>query len=611
MRNRKYLAALIALCLLVGLCPAAVTEDLDIDITNEAVELTVPEEEVALEGEPEGNAGYADFIGDVAVEASETIPVDKEHFTYSEYGFDFLGYVRDNIDTNGDGVLSEAERLAVKEICFDSGNALDGLQYFPNLEVLTCEKVYKHLDVTGNPKLRELSVTYSDFESIDLSKNTALEKLSLFENSLKTIDVSKNTKLIELHLNQRGNKPGLSSLDVSANTALKQLGFRYNNVKTIDLSQCPELEYLRCDKNVLTELKLNDSAPLKKLYCSDNQLKRLDVGRYAELEQLECYNNQLTELDLTGCRSLQAIYCGMNQITELDVSATDSLRTLNCISNPLKRLVLTRSIKNLYCYDTTLEELNIYGCPTLIDLYTMTPKSKSYFDAIWNRDYTQYATTSYEMCVGDNVKIVNIEPTPKPTATPAPTATPVPAGGKFKTSTGTYRLDKDGSVTFVKPAKSKKTVAIPDTVKVNGKKAKVTAIGEKAFYKDAKLTTLTLGKYVKTVGKNAFNGCKKLTTVKGGKAVTTLKDGAFKGCAALTAITLNSKVKTIGKNAFYGCKKLKTVTIKTAKLTTKTVGANAFKGVYSTATFKCPAKKLKAYKKLIKSKGAPKKAKYK
>ena len=56
MRNRKYLAALVALCLLVGLCPAAVTEDQDIDITSEAVELTVPEEEVALEGEPEGGA---------------------------------------------------------------------------------------------------------------------------------------------------------------------------------------------------------------------------------------------------------------------------------------------------------------------------------------------------------------------------------------------------------------------------------------------------------------------------------------------------------------------------------------------------------------------------
>ena len=34
--------------MLVGLCPAAVTEDQENDITSAAVELTVPEEEVAL-----------------------------------------------------------------------------------------------------------------------------------------------------------------------------------------------------------------------------------------------------------------------------------------------------------------------------------------------------------------------------------------------------------------------------------------------------------------------------------------------------------------------------------------------------------------------------------
>ena len=163
----------------------------------------------------------------------------------------------------------------------------------------------------------------------------------------------------------------------------------------------------------------------------------------------------------------------------------------------------------------------------------------------------------------------------------------------------------------MKPAKSAKTVAIPATVSVNGKEAKVTAVADKAFYKDAKLTVVTIGKNVKTIGKNAFWGCPKLKTVKGGAAVVTIKEGAFRGCKALTAITLNSKVKTIGKNAFYGCKKLKTVTLKTSRLTAKTVGANAFKGIYGKATFKCPKKKLAAYKKLLKAKGAPKNAKYK
>ena len=51
------------------------------------------------------------------------------------------------------------------------------------------------------------------------------------------------------------------------------------------------------------------------------------------------------------------------------------------------------------------------------------------------------------------------------------------------------------------------------------------------------------------------------------------------------------------------------MTIKSSKL--KKVGSSAFKGVSSSVTFKCPSKKLKAYKKLIKKAGAPSKAKYK
>ena len=70
-------------------------------------------------------------------------------------------------------------------------------------------------------------------------------------------------------------------------------------------------------------------------------------------------------------------------------------------------------------------------------------------------------------------------------------------------------------------------------------------------------------------------------------------------------------MKTIGAKAFYKCAKLKSITIKTTKLTTKTVGANAFKGVYKKATVKVPAKKLKAYKTLLVKKGLPKTAKVK
>ena len=59
----------------------------------------------------------------------------------------------------------------------------------------------------------------------------------------------------------------------------------------------------------------------------------------------------------------------------------------------------------------------------------------------------------------------------------------------------------------------------------------------------------------------------------------------------------------LGKNVFDGCKKLKTITIKSTKLTSKTVSKNAFKGLTKVTTIKVPKEKLAAYKKLFKSKG--------
>jgi len=91
----------------------------------------------------------------------------------------------------------------------------------------------------------------------------------------------------------------------------------------------------------------------------------------------------------------------------------------------------------------------------------------------------------------------------------------------------------------------------------------------------------------------------------------TIGANAFKGCVKLAKFTLGAAVKSIGKNAFNGCKALKTITVKTTKLTSSNVKANAFKGINAKATFKCPKAKLKAYKTLFVKKGAPKTCKFK
>ena len=209
-----------------------------------------------------------------------------------------------------------------------------------------------------------------------------------------------------------------------------------------------------------------------------------------------------------------------------------------------------------------------------------------------------------------------------------------PVGPYTDKATGKYNIAADGTAAFVKPAAQKATITVPDSIKVNGIDVPVTAIADKAFSKDSKLTTINIGSNIKTIGKNAFSGCAKLKTVKGGGAVEVIKDSAFngcvklsklptfpklvsiggnafKGCTALTKVTIGASVNSIGKSAFGGCKKLKTITIKSTLLTKKNVKSGAFKGIAANATVKCPKAKVKDYQKFLPGKGVPKTAKIK
>ena len=154
-------------------------------------------------------------------------------------------------------------------------------------------------------------------------------------------------------------------------------------------------------------------------------------------------------------------------------------------------------------------------------------------------------------------------------------------------------------------------VKVPESVYLNGLKFKVTSVADGAFKKNKKLKKVVISSSVKKIGKNAFSGCTNLKTVKMGKNVEIIGDKAFYGCKKLGKITLPAQVKKIGKQAFAGCKKLKKITVKTQKLTSKNVGAKAFKGIHKKAVFKVPGASLSAYKGLFKSKGAGSKTKVK
>ncbi len=176
-------------------------------------------------------------------------------------------------------------------------------------------------------------------------------------------------------------------------------------------------------------------------------------------------------------------------------------------------------------------------------------------------------------------------------------------GTKFTTGNFTYKITNEktngsGAVTLTGIAKGKTvtTLTVPATTKYNGVTYKVSAIGEKAFYKNKKIKKAIIGNNVVTIGKNAFRECTKLTTVTVGNKVTTISYAAFMKCGSLKTVTIGTGLKKFENHVFCLARKLATVNIKSTKLTS--VGNHALNEV-SNLKIKVPASKVKAYKKLF------------
>jgi hypothetical protein len=96
-----------------------------------------------------------------------------------------------------------------------------------NITHLHCNNVQvTGLDLTGNPKLKELQCFCNELTELNVSQNTELKNLFCSFNQLTSLKVDKNTKLAELYCND--NK--LTNLDVKTNTELIMLDLSTNKL---------------------------------------------------------------------------------------------------------------------------------------------------------------------------------------------------------------------------------------------------------------------------------------------------------------------------------------------------------------------------------------------
>lgn len=152
-------------------------------------------------------------------------------------------------------------------------------------------------------------------------------------------------------------------------------------------------------------------------------------------------------------------------------------------------------------------------------------------------------------------------------------------------------------------------VVIPTSVQFEGVRYSVVAIGDHAFNRCWKLTSVTIPHSITRIGDSAFSGCYTLTTPTIPSSVQSIGQlafnaclefkgtmtlpeglekielGMFLNCEQLTTINLPSTITAIEDNAFQGCKTLKNIVI---PMGVRSIGTSAFAECASLKTINIP-----------------------
>ena len=127
------------------------------------------------------------------------------------------------------------------------------------------------------------------------------------------------------------DKDNNNCLSESERNAVKEIDVDNKGITTLEgISYFPNLFYLNCKKNQLTELDVSKNPALWGLECDENQLSSLDVSQNAKLVYLYCNSNNLTSLDVSQT-AVTTLYASDNKI---DINVEETPRTFNLSTLP-------------------------------------------------------------------------------------------------------------------------------------------------------------------------------------------------------------------------------------------------------------------------------------
>ena len=149
------------------------------------------------------------------------------------------------------------------------------------------------------------------------------------------------------------------------------------------------------------------------------------------------------------------------------------------------------------------------------------------------------------------------------------------------TTTYTYKLNTDNTITITKCISSDENIVIPSQIDGHA----VTGIGDKAFENIISMKTVSFPSNLKTIGSYAFVGCTSLTSVTLPDSLTGLYTYAFSGCTSLKSAVLNRGRINIVEGLFQGCISLSSVTVPG---TVQNIKPYAFSGCTSLKSLSLP-----------------------
>ena len=310
------------------------------------------------------------LMSGITVLASGDIPVNGSYFP--DAGF---RNVVSTYDTDGNGVLSEAERNAVINIHCENMNisSIQGVEQFPQIQGLWCLGNHiSSMNLSGNPELIGVWCSDNDLTSLDLTGCPKLEWLYCYDCNLQSLNVANNPNLAYLECNAN---PGLQTLNVSGNPQLEHLFCSDCGLTSLNLANNPRLCELDAFNNNLTSINLTKNPLLKRLDIWNNpNLGNVNISGLRSLEYYNCAKTGATSLDMSGNPNLMYLICGYNSgLTSLNISGNPRLADLrvDCDwSLPSLNISGNTQLYYLQAFGLRISSLDISNCPHLMKTYS-------------------------------------------------------------------------------------------------------------------------------------------------------------------------------------------------------------------------------------------------